>query len=117
MSGLFVLIALKGPRISDGAFGFMSNVTNWLGAPRLKIMMQDLLSFDLSTAPRACKAANLERVRPMALRVPTCRKSRPPTPHGLRLPDHPNSRPPKKEYAGRRALSPASLERRTLRES
>src|SRR5881394_546841 len=80
MSGLFVLIGLNGPRISDGAFGFMSNVSSWLGAPRLKIMMQDLLSLDLSTAPSACRAANLDRLRPIAPRVPTCRKSRRLTP-------------------------------------
>src|SRR6476620_443317 len=76
MSGLLVLIGLNGPRISDGAFGFMSNVSNWLGAPKLKIMMQDLLSLDLSTAPRAWRVANFESVIPIAPRVPTCRKSR-----------------------------------------
>src|SRR5437016_4438073 len=76
MSGLLVLIGLNGPRISAGALGFMSKVSNWLGAPRLKIMMHDFSSLLGATPPSACKAANLERVSPMALSVPTCRKSR-----------------------------------------
>src|SRR5439155_17246880 len=76
MSGLTVLIDLKGPRISRGASGFMSQVSNWLGAPRLKIMMTDFSSFPLATAPMACKAAYLESVRPMAPSAPACKKSR-----------------------------------------
>src|SRR4051812_48573422 len=79
MSGLLVLIGLNGPRISEDAPGFMSKVSNWLGAPRLKIRIQ-ALSLDLSTAPSACRAANFERVNPSAPRVPTCRKSRRVTP-------------------------------------
>src|ERR1051326_8779810 len=76
MSGLLVLIGLNGPRISEGALGFMSKVSNWLGAPRLKIMMHDLSSLPEAVAPRDCSAANFERVRPMVPRVPTWRKSR-----------------------------------------
>jgi len=34
--GLLVRIGLKGPRISAGASGFMSNVSSWLGCARLK---------------------------------------------------------------------------------
>src|SRR2546426_1252617 len=76
MSGLFVLIGLNGPRISAGAFGFMSNVSNWLGAPRLKIMIHDFSSFPAATAPRDWRAANFESDKPSAPSVPTCRKSR-----------------------------------------
>ena len=41
MPGALVLIGLNGPRISAGASGFMSKVSSWLGAPRLKIMMTE----------------------------------------------------------------------------
>ena len=40
-----VRIGLKGPRISRGAFGLGSQVSSWLGAPKLKIMIALLLSF------------------------------------------------------------------------
>src|ERR1051325_7186389 len=76
MSGLLVLIGLKGPRVSEGAFGFMSKVSAWLGAPRLKIKMQDLSSLPEAVAPRDLSAANFERLRPRAPSVPTWRKSR-----------------------------------------
>src|SRR6476646_6150278 len=79
MSGLLVRMGLNGPRISAGALGFISNVSNWLGAPRLKIMMHDLSSPSLA-APRACSAANFESVNPRAPSVPTWRKSRRVTP-------------------------------------
>jgi hypothetical protein len=42
----------------------------------LKIMMHDLSSLPFAAAPRACNPASFERVKPIALRVPTCRKSR-----------------------------------------
>src|ERR1043166_5565026 len=76
MSGLLVLMGLKGPRISDGALGFMSQVSNWLGAPRLKIIMTAFSSLPLVTAPMAWRAANLDKESPMAPRAPTWRKSR-----------------------------------------
>src|SRR6266481_1303599 len=76
MSGLLVLIGLNGPRISAGALGLRSKVSNWLGAPRLKIMMQDFSSLPLATAPSAWSAAYLESVSPIAPKAPTCRKSR-----------------------------------------
>src|ERR1043166_4707315 len=76
MSGFLVLIGLNGPRISEGAFGFMSKVSTWLGAPRLKIKMQDLSSLPEAVAPRDWSAANFERLRPRAPSVPTWRKSR-----------------------------------------
>src|SRR5205814_1523764 len=52
ISGFLVRIGWHGPRISRGASGFMSQVSNWLGAPRLKIRIADFSSFPLSTAPR-----------------------------------------------------------------
>src|SRR5688572_23775769 len=76
MSGLLVRIGLNGPRISRGASGFISQVSNWLGAPRLKIMMAALSDPPFFTAPKDCKAAYLDIVRPMAPRVPACKKSR-----------------------------------------
>src|SRR5437867_13138682 len=76
MSGLLVLIGLNGPRISDGALGFMSQVSNWLGAPRLKMRMAAFSSLPLLTAPAACSAANFDSVNPIAPSAPTCRKSR-----------------------------------------
>src|SRR5437763_4739634 len=76
MSGLLVLMGLNGPRISEGALGFMSKVSNWLGAPRLKIMMHDFSSLPGATAPSAWRAANFESDKPSAPSVPTCRKSR-----------------------------------------
>ena len=75
-ASLFVRIGLKGPRISLGASGFMSQRSCWLGAPRLKIMMQDLLLFLASTLPSAFSLAKPGSVSPMALRVPAERKSR-----------------------------------------
>src|SRR5439155_24227208 len=76
MSGLLVRIGWKGPRISRGASGFISQVSNWLGAPRLKIMITDCSSLPLATAPMACSAARLERVKARAPSARTWRKSR-----------------------------------------
>src|SRR4051794_2271472 len=76
ISGLFVLMTLKGPRTSRAASGFGSQVSIWLGAPRLKIMMQERSSLVLSTAPWARKALSIGRERPSAPRVPAWRKSR-----------------------------------------
>src|SRR5208282_2306683 len=76
MSGLLVRMGLNGPRISEGALGFMSQVSIWLGAPRLKIMMHDFSSLPLATAPMDLRAANFAIVSPMAPSAPTCRKSR-----------------------------------------
>ncbi len=64
MSGLLVRMGLNGPRISAGASGFMSQVSIWLGAPRLKIMMQDFSSFPLATAPMDLSAANFGHGKP-----------------------------------------------------
>src|SRR5258708_29498705 len=76
MSGLFVLIVLNGPRISRAASGFGSQVSIWLGAPRLKIMMHARSSFDLSTAPIAFNPLSIGRESPSAPSVPAWRKSR-----------------------------------------
>src|SRR5438874_1978425 len=54
----------------------MSQVSNWLGAPRLKIMITAFSSLPLETAPSAWRVANLERVSPRAPSAPTWRKSR-----------------------------------------
>ena len=85
MPGALVAIGLNGPRISAGASGFMSQVSNWLGAPRLKIMMQERSSCRFAAAPgavaaRASRAINCGSEKPMAPSVPTCRKSRRVTP-------------------------------------
>ncbi len=56
MSGDAVEIGLNGPRISAGASGFMSNVSSWLGAPRLKIMMAERSSCAATTLPAAWAA-------------------------------------------------------------
>ena len=40
MPGTLVLIGWNGPRISAGAFGFMSHVSSWLGPPTRNSMMQ-----------------------------------------------------------------------------
>ncbi len=45
------MIGLNGPRISAGASGFMSQVSSWLGAPRLKIMMTERSSCPLARRP------------------------------------------------------------------
>ena len=71
MSGLFVRTGLNGPRISRGASGFMSQVSSWLGAPRLKIMMTDFSSLSRATAPMAFNAAQFESVNPTAPSAPT----------------------------------------------
>src|SRR5262249_11316427 len=71
---------LNGPRISAGASGFMSQRSRWLGAPRLKIMMQERSSCPGFTTPAARAAMWSGRERPMAPKVPTCRKSRRVTP-------------------------------------
>src|SRR5207247_8610454 len=76
MSGLLVWIGLNGPRISRGASGFMSQVSSWLGAPKLKIRMTDFSALPCATAPSALRAARFESVNPRAPSVPTCRKSR-----------------------------------------
>ena len=47
---------LEGPRISAGASGFMSNVSSWLGAPRLKIMIAERSSSAALTLPPAFAA-------------------------------------------------------------
>ena len=52
MPGTLVLIGLNGPRISAGAFGFMSQVSSWDGPPTRNSMMQ-LTSLAVSTAPSA----------------------------------------------------------------
>ena len=64
MSGLFVLIGLNGPRISRGASGFMSKVSIWLGAPRLKIMMQALSLAPLGIAPRRLRGQQFREGKP-----------------------------------------------------
>ena len=74
MPGARVCIGWKGPRISRGAWGFISQQSNWLGAPRLKIMIPFLARL-LSTAPAACRAENSASPNP-APKEPTCRKSR-----------------------------------------
>ena len=45
-------MGLYGPRISAGASGFVSQVSNWLGPPTRKSMMQ-LMSLSGLTAPSA----------------------------------------------------------------
>ncbi len=80
MSGQFVRMVLNGPRISRGASGFGSQVSIWLGAPRLKIMMHARSSFDVSTAPMARSDWKSGKDSPMALSVPAERKSRRVTP-------------------------------------
>src|SRR5881394_4678357 len=76
MSGLLVWMGLNGPRISRGASGFMSQVSNWLGAPRLKMRMQDLSDCCGLTAPAALRPAKVAIEKPRAPSVPTWRKSR-----------------------------------------
>src|SRR6185503_3541521 len=76
MSGLLVLIGLNGPRISRGASGFMSHVSSWLGAPRLKMSMTAFSSLPFVSAPAALNAASCDRLKPIAPSAPTCRKSR-----------------------------------------
>ena len=82
MPGALVAIGLNGPRISTGASGFMSQVSNWLGAPRLKIMMHERLSCGLARPSRPGPQGPSTRgsENPMAPSVPTCRKSRRVTP-------------------------------------
>ena len=57
MPGTLVLIGLYGPRISAGAFGFMSQVSSWDGPPTSISMMQ-FTSFLPSTAPCAFRPKN-----------------------------------------------------------
>src|SRR3954470_14542994 len=80
ISGLLVRIVLNGPRISRGASGFGSHVSIWLGAPRLKIIMQARSSFALSTAPIAFSPLSIGSESPSAPSVPAWRKSRRVTP-------------------------------------
>src|SRR3954464_2268398 len=80
ISGLLVRIVLNGPRISRGASGFGSQVSIWLGAPRLKIIMQARSSLVLSTAPIAFSPLSIGRESPSAPSVPAWRKSRRVTP-------------------------------------
>ena len=77
MPGTLVLIALYGPRTSDGASGFMSHVSSWLGAPTRNRQMQ-LTSLAGLTAPAAFSANRSVRLRPEPAMpsAPACRKSR-----------------------------------------
>src|SRR6185369_9129601 len=74
-SGDFVEIGLNGPRISAGASGFISNVSSWLGAPRLKIMMAERSSRPI-TRPAAFAPKKSASEKPIAPSAPTFRKSR-----------------------------------------
>jgi len=76
MSGDFVRIGLKGPRISLGASGFMSQRSTWLGAPRLKIMMQARSSCPGRMASCSLAARSWGSERPMAESEPSWRNSR-----------------------------------------
>ena len=57
-----------------------SNVSIWLGAPRLKIMMTERSSCSLLTRPSSLAAARPGSDRPMAPKAPASRKSRRVTP-------------------------------------
>jgi hypothetical protein len=53
----------------------MSNVSSWLGAPRLKIRMQDLSSRSAATAPASLAASHCGSEKLSAPSVPTWRNS------------------------------------------
>src|SRR3984957_17453522 len=72
--GTFVLIGLYGPRISTGAFGFMSNVSSWDGPP-INIKRIQFVSFG-GVAAAARSANQSVRLSPRAASDPACRKSR-----------------------------------------
>src|ERR1700677_1616835 len=78
-------MVLNGPRISRAASGLGSQVSIWLGAPRLKIMMQARESFALSTAPLARRPLKSGMVSPSALSAPAWRKSRRDTPSQVEM--------------------------------
>ena len=61
MSSDLVRIGLKGPRYSAAASGFISHKSTWLGAPRLKIIMQALSSWP-ARPPSAEETQRLEAV-------------------------------------------------------
>src|ERR1700722_7763114 len=75
MPGTLVLMGLYGPRISMGAFGFMSRVSSCDRPPPRNSMMQ-FMSFFGSTAPSAFIAKRSLSPRPSMESAPACRKSR-----------------------------------------
>lgn len=78
--GIAVSIDLKGPRIDDGASGFGSNVSSWLGPPVIMIRMARRWANAEAARTRA------DGVRPTTLRPPTRRKSRRDTPSPRSVP-------------------------------
>ena len=73
--GALVEMGLNGPRTSRGASGLTSNVSIWLGAPRLKIMIAERLDLVGSTPLESAAARYCGRPKPIAPSVPTWRKS------------------------------------------
>ena len=67
---------LEGAADLGRRFGFMSQQSIWLGAPRLKIMITDRSSWPSATPPRALAAISSGSDSPMADSVPACRNSR-----------------------------------------
>src|ERR1044072_2266803 len=76
MPETFVLMGLNSPRISEGASGFMSYMSMWLGPPPRQIMMTDLSRFPGGTAPSALSRRNGGSVNPPSASAPVFKKLR-----------------------------------------
>src|SRR4051812_33440893 len=64
------------PRISDGASGFISYMSIWLGPPPRQIMMTDFSRFAGETDPSARRRKNSGRVKPPRASAPVFKKLR-----------------------------------------
>src|ERR1043166_2901852 len=76
MPGTFVGIAPKAPRYSDGASGFGSHVSCWLGPPRIQRMITDFSREIFCEGTEACARSRPEKLRPAKPRNPLLIKLR-----------------------------------------
>ncbi len=75
--GILVEIVSSGPRTSDGACGFGSNVSKWLGPPSSHTRTHRFATPKVAS-PDGCSdaAASFDRTGPVNAKLPKAKKSR-----------------------------------------
>src|SRR5439155_18347990 len=84
--GTLVLIGRNSPRNSEGASGFMSYMSTWLGPPPRQIMITDFRRASEATAPCARSRKRSDSANPPSASPPTRRKLRRDRPSQKRSP-------------------------------